>query len=302
MGSPRRPTFTFLTSRGELLTLTRDPFMTYFTFANDDLWREFLRWDGDPLTSSQVREFRDAYLAFINKPSSHVIWKPDDVVHLTLPVLPLVRVRYIHETYLVDRQSRDVFREGDQTPVGQVGVGHFKCLVLQQVPPEHRVDDARRSGRDHLPRLYGLSGGGQPRLALVLHGGLARVVAPAGVGLYREAVVRREGLQRRRRREIAGYKAQDAEAGRDFKEEDYITCEWVKKMLWGRGGQNMCCAVRECMRTLLTEWDEDTKDEQFIVDRLNNDLPHTRDNCRLTCVSCNHRLASEGKKKMKKKM
>lgn len=130
----RRPSFTFLTSRGELLTLTRDPFMTYFTFANDDLWREFLRWDRDPLTSSQVREFRNAYLAFINEPSSHVIWTPNDEAHLTIPVLPLVRVRYIHETYLVDRQSRDVFREGDQTPVGQVGVGHFKCLVLPEPP------------------------------------------------------------------------------------------------------------------------------------------------------------------------
>ncbi len=42
------------------------------------------------------------------------------------------------------------------------------------------------------------------------------------------------------------------------------------------------------------EWDEDTADEQFIVDRRNNDLPHTRNNRRLTCVSCNARLSSEG--------
>jgi hypothetical protein len=95
---------------------------------------------------------------------------------------------------------------------------------------------------------------------------------------------------------IASYKEQDKKAGRDFDEKDYITSAWVKDTLWGRGGQNFCCAVRECMRTLLTEWDEDNKGEQFIVDRRNNDLPHTRKNCRLTCLSCNHKLASEAKK------
>jgi hypothetical protein len=143
LGFTRRASFTFLNSRHELLTLSRDAFMSYFSFTNDDLWREFLRWDGEPLTSSQVREFRDFYLSHPNTLSSHVIWTPDtEVATLTLPTLSLVSVRYIHETYLVDRQSRNVFREGDPKPVGKVGVGHFKCLVvpdpptLPLVPPE----------------------------------------------------------------------------------------------------------------------------------------------------------------------
>ncbi len=60
--------------------------------------------------------------------------------------------------------------------------------------------------------------------------------------------------------------------------------------------QKYRCAERECQERVKTQWNENTRDKQFIVDRRNNDLPHIRDNCRITCVSCNARCAVEGKK------
>ncbi len=92
---------------------------------------------------------------------------------------------------------------------------------------------------------------------------------------------------------IEGYKAQDRTAGRDFVESDYITVKWVKDALIS---QKYRCAERDCQARVETQWNENTRDKQFIVDRRNNDLPHTRDNCRITCVSCNARCAVEGKK------
>jgi hypothetical protein len=114
--------------------------MAYFKFTSGELWREYLRWDGDFLTSSQVRQFRNHYLSYKR---TGVAWMPEgEPAILTVPVIPYVEVRYIKQTYLVDTLTNDVCRQEDKKPVGKVGVGYFKCLVvpapplLPPIPPE----------------------------------------------------------------------------------------------------------------------------------------------------------------------
>lgn len=105
--------------------------MDYFKITSEALWREYLRWDGDPLTSFQVRQFRKAYLMW----EPGLAWKPEgepDIV--SVPVIPYVEVRYIQNSYLVDTLTNDVCRPEDKKPVGKVGVGYFRCLVIPTPP------------------------------------------------------------------------------------------------------------------------------------------------------------------------
>jgi hypothetical protein len=94
-------------------------------------------------------------------------------------------------------------------------------------------------------------------------------------------------------KKLKDYKEQDEQAGRSL--ENFVTEKWVMEAF---KRQNYSCAEQKCMRPLLLEWDKDDEEEfnqQFTIDRKNNDLGHVLGNCRLTCFRCNKSFAYEGK-------
>jgi hypothetical protein len=72
---------------------------------------------------------------------------------------------------------------------------------------------------------------------------------------------------------IRGHKDADRIAGRDFAESDYITAEDAMA-LFKIGGR--CGGCGECLG------------DDWSIDRIDNDLPHLKGNCRLRCLSCQH--------------
>jgi hypothetical protein len=89
-----------------------------------------------------------------------------------------------------------------------------------------------------------------------------------------EAESRRLDLNRIIKNKIKGYKEQDKNKGRTWGKNDYIAENWILEKIQG------CCPCCSC--ELQTDGVY-----QFVVDRLNNDLPHTKDNCHITCYTCN---------------
>ena len=77
---------------------------------------------------------------------------------------------------------------------------------------------------------------------------------------------------------IMGYKEQDMKANRPITNDDYLNIEWFKKNL-----KSNCYICGETM-TMKT----------FTADRLNNNLPHTNDNCMACCLSCNVKKITVG--------
>jgi len=79
---------------------------------------------------------------------------------------------------------------------------------------------------------------------------------------------------------IDSYIEQDKKANREINEKKYIDCEWVlAKMI----KQNSSCV--HCHNVI--EIDTDDKDNKLSVDRIQNELPHYKNNCVLSCVHCN---------------
>ena len=88
-----------------------------------------------------------------------------------------------------------------------------------------------------------------------------------------------DGLKRLKpkiERMIAGHKAADAKCGR-MSTGKYIDVKWVLAYL----GENTTC------RYCYTELDTDAM-SCFSVDRIDNELPHTEDNCPIICRACNN--------------
>ncbi len=74
------------------------------------------------------------------------------------------------------------------------------------------------------------------------------------------------------RKRIYQHKQADKLAGRRFDEASYITVNWVLSTL----GATQYCGCEQSLDIT-----------NYSVDRLNNALPHTKQNCRIICLPCN---------------
>lgn len=84
-------------------------------------------------------------------------------------------------------------------------------------------------------------------------------------------------LRKRIRKKIAGHKTFDIKNG-IFDEKNFIDEEWgIQKLKDSQG----ICGHRQCLLS------DRPGDDEWSFDRLENDIGHTKDNCRVTCVSCN---------------
>ena len=80
---------------------------------------------------------------------------------------------------------------------------------------------------------------------------------------------------------INGYKKQDKEAGRDFIESEFIDVSDIEKLFVK---QKARCALCDNVMNMQHK----AKDYNNIsVDRIDNDLPHLKCNCQLSCLGCN---------------
>jgi len=83
---------------------------------------------------------------------------------------------------------------------------------------------------------------------------------------------------------INGYKQQDIKAGRmtkDEKKDDYIDIEWIFKKY------HKCKTCPSCGEAFYYENSKTGLNSNFTIDRINNDEPHTKQNCHALCVQCN---------------
>ena len=78
---------------------------------------------------------------------------------------------------------------------------------------------------------------------------------------------------------VERYKVQDLKAGREFAEADYITPEWL------RGCLGTSC--QSCGDALTFEVVERKVVSNLSAQRLDNTLPHEKDNCVPYCAMCN---------------
>lgn len=81
---------------------------------------------------------------------------------------------------------------------------------------------------------------------------------------------------------IEGYKRQDKLAGRTFENKDYIEIKDIESML---EKQNYCCDC--CGENFEMNFEEGNVESDLTVQRLNNELPHIKNNCVLYCLHCN---------------
>ncbi len=81
---------------------------------------------------------------------------------------------------------------------------------------------------------------------------------------------------------IEGYKKQDMEAKRTIDKEKYIDDDWLFKQI----EKNKNCPLCHSNYYIALD-DENNVRCNISVDRLNNDLEHTKENCNLLCVECN---------------
>ena len=81
---------------------------------------------------------------------------------------------------------------------------------------------------------------------------------------------------------IEGYKKQDIEAKRTIDKEKYIDDDWLFKQI----EKNKNCPLCHSNYYIALD-DENNVRCNISVDRLNNDLEHTKENCHLLCVECN---------------
>ena len=100
--------------------------------------------------------------------------------------------------------------------------------------------------------------------------------------LHELQTVKEGELELKMERKIAGYKVQDAKAGRLYDEADYVSVEDFKALL---EEQDYRCAV--CAELMALVWKEAKDNSQFTLDRLDNDLAHVKGNCAVSCLGCN---------------
>jgi hypothetical protein len=101
------------------------------------------------------------------------------------------------------------------------------------------------------------------------------------VVLHNLQVVKEGELELKMERKIAGYKVQDAKAGRLFEEANYVSVEYFKSLL---DEQDHRCYM--CAELVSLVW-KDKDPSQFTLDRLDNDLAHVKGNCVVSCLGCN---------------
>ena len=82
---------------------------------------------------------------------------------------------------------------------------------------------------------------------------------------------------------IRGHKAADKKAGRTWTEAEYITVEYVYKLLKGQ-----CDRCAMCPAILQREWEKGDH-EQVSIDRKDGGEAHVKMNCQLLCLQCNKR-------------
>ena len=102
------------------------------------------------------------------------------------------------------------------------------------------------------------------------------------VVLHDLQVVKEGELEIKMERKLAGYKAQDAKAGRPFEEADYVSVDDFKLLL---EEQDYRCAV--CAEVMALVWKDAKDNTQFTLDRLDNALAHVKGNCAVSCLGCN---------------
>jgi hypothetical protein len=86
------------------------------------------------------------------------------------------------------------------------------------------------------------------------------------------------------KQKIKNYKMLDAKFNRLFIDEDYVDIIWVNGML--NDLSNKCWW---CNKPLELTGFEKYSANQFSIDRLDNTKAHTKDNCVIACLECNHR-------------
>lgn len=78
---------------------------------------------------------------------------------------------------------------------------------------------------------------------------------------------------------IKSYKTQDKKAKRNYKEHEYINYKWITDRL-----RRINYKCERCLIPL-----QPSKDlYQWTVNRIDNSIAHTKINCEITCLSCNH--------------
>jgi len=83
---------------------------------------------------------------------------------------------------------------------------------------------------------------------------------------------------------VAGYKEQDKAKNRVFKDDEFVTSEWIKNKF------DKCKTCQGCKKTMELYIDDNSNVKSNItVDRLDNKLAHIKGNIRLLCYQCNCR-------------
>jgi len=83
---------------------------------------------------------------------------------------------------------------------------------------------------------------------------------------------------------IDNYKLQDKKAGRQWKEDEYVTLDWILDE-WRKLPTKCCPSCRTPFEKYLNEYNQVRTN--VTIDRLNNNLSHVKDNSQLLCVNCN---------------
>ena len=81
---------------------------------------------------------------------------------------------------------------------------------------------------------------------------------------------------------VGNYKLQDKKAGRTFKNDEYVTAEWIRTTK--KDQKNECCICKCPLELCLNDG---TVTSNVTVDRINNKFAHTKTNCKLSCIKCN---------------
>jgi hypothetical protein len=100
------------------------------------------------------------------------------------------------------------------------------------------------------------------------------------------AEVKEAELRARIERKIDGHKKADSDKKRRYAPSEYVDAATVMRLLQQQGG---CCC--HCNEEVLLQWKESagTRDtRQFSIDRINNDVAHTKNNVVVSCLRCNN--------------
>ena len=83
-------------------------------------------------------------------------------------------------------------------------------------------------------------------------------------------------------KKIKSYRKQDEKAGREYAEDDFVDVAHVKDLLKKQKYRCGLCGIPVQVRFFYS-----CDGDQYSVDRVVDSLPHTKDNCRITCLKCN---------------